>query len=95
MTSLVFLEVMTENGVQITGKVRGNEAYENQRVYKLYQGFLTRMVYLNHISCLGYTILIGNPCCAGVFNYSDVMCCLFIFTVTGISCLSLLAHAND
>ena len=25
------------------------------------QGFPTRMVYLYYISCLGYTILVGNP----------------------------------
>ena len=27
----------------------------------IYRGFLTRMVYLHYISCLRYTILVGNP----------------------------------
>ena len=41
------------------------ELYENKRLgmhmFRVYQGFPTRMVYLYYISCLRYTILVGNP----------------------------------
>ena len=47
-----------------------------------YRGFLTRMVYLYYISCLRYTILVGNPQYTGLtssFHIFLITICLYNF----------------
>ena len=42
-----------------TGKDNNTKIFSMR--YSAYRGFPTRMVYLHYISCLRYTILVGNP----------------------------------
>ena len=44
----------------------------------IYQGFPTRMVYPYDISCLRYTILVGNPC----YNVMSVINVVTFYLVT-------------
>ena len=50
-------------------------------------GFLTRMVYLYYISCLRYTILVGNP--------RFLVCCYNIFVETYVQFISHNLHLRE
>ena len=44
-----------------SGIISTESAQQGAEHNKTFQGFPTRMVYLHCISCLRYTILVGNP----------------------------------
>ena len=57
-----------------------------------YRGFPTRMVYLYYISCLRYTILVGNPGYASVCVYVFVCLVMYLLWVYKFSHLH---HGNE